>query len=515
MLSFLRKNTKIVMWILLALIVPPFLFFGIGSVFSSKEDRPVGLLFGRKVLLSEFIKVKTATLAIMQLRQQPVSLQSPYFDQITWQKMIVLEQGRKLGLKVTNDELSKTILNIFSTQGPFDSKVYEYTIQDILKMSVLEFERSVRDDLIVQKMRDLVFNLVDVTDQEARELFFYDEEKWVVRYCEIPSERFLDQIKLDEDALKKYYDEHSEDFRVADQRKVEYVAVSIDSFLTQVKIAPVLIEKYYQTHRELYEKKALNEVSTEIETILKTEKTQKRAKTTARKIYQLLLKGGAFEKAAEKYHLSSETSDFFTQSDPPPMWKNTLSLTRDIFKEEIHQPLSPALVGNVYYVVRPVEVKKSYIPAYEESRGRVKDSWMGEKAKEMAGTACEELIKKIQDLMAQKISFKKACEHNGEKSAKIPPFSRLESRGMDELNGLKMEALNVPIHGLSKSIRTQKGYAVLTILKSIPPDPKNYEKSKGRYLEKVRSKKRQKIFYDIYRRWSVDCPFYGVNTAQN
>ena len=86
---------------------------------------------------------------------------------------------------------------------------------------------------------------------------------------------------------------------------------------------------------------------------------------------------------------------------------------------------------------------------------------------------------------------------------------------MDELNGLKMEALNVPIHGLSKSIPTQKGYAVLTILKSIPPDPKNYEKSKGRYLEKVRSKKRQKIFYDIYRRWSVDCPFYGVNTAQN
>jgi peptidyl-prolyl cis-trans isomerase D len=59
---------------------------------------------------------------------------------------------------------------------------------------------------------------------------------------------FLSQAKVDDAALKKYYEQNPKEFQVQEQAKVEYVKFSVDDLLAKAEVSKEDVRKYYDEH---------------------------------------------------------------------------------------------------------------------------------------------------------------------------------------------------------------------------------------------------------------------------
>jgi len=84
-----------------------------------------------------------------------------------------LEEAKKLGLKVSDEELRKHIMKIqafHNENGEFDSQIYREVLE-ANHMTVTGFEEAQREALLIEKVKRLVRDTVHVTDDEVKSLY--------------------------------------------------------------------------------------------------------------------------------------------------------------------------------------------------------------------------------------------------------------------------------------------------------------------------------------------------------
>ncbi|MBI1869774.1 MAG: SurA N-terminal domain-containing protein [Chlamydiae bacterium] len=511
MLDQLRKNRKLILLILLILIVPPFIFFGIESAFVKKEDPILAVISGDKIRLSNFLKAKTNVSAILSLEQgRPPDERT--LTPLTWQRLIFLKKAQEGGLIITDAELSEAIQKKFGMDGkPFDLVTYENILKQGLHLSVFDFEKSYREALVIQKFQDALTELVQVSDEEIQEAFFYDREKREVLYCEIPSERFTPKVTATDSELKDFFDKNQEVFRIETQRQVRYVSIPLKDLESQVKISQEEIESYYHQHEDSF-KKSLNEVSGEIEKTLKRTQIEALGKKKARKIYQKLIHKKSFKSVAQKFNILLEKTGYFTEKEPATLWKNQPQTLQNIFQNELKTPLKPVLINGIYYVIVPFQEKASYIPIFEKAKDKVRSLVLSDKAKEEAHQAILSLEKNVKEIMTdQKLSFEEACKSQKEKVLKLAPFTRSESElSSDPFNLIKKAAWTRAVNQASEPQGTQNGYALFIVKESLAPAPEEFEKLKTAYKARILARKKQKVLYGYYQSLTEQCKFYDT-----
>jgi peptidyl-prolyl cis-trans isomerase D len=68
----------------------------------------------------------------------------------------------------------------------------------------------------------------------------------------VAPDKFVQSVKLEDDAAKKYYDSHQDEFRVPEQVRVEYVALALDSLLPQIQVDANEVKKFYDEHQRQF-----------------------------------------------------------------------------------------------------------------------------------------------------------------------------------------------------------------------------------------------------------------------
>lgn len=83
-----------------------------------------------------------------------------------------LEKALEIGLMVSDEELKDSIMkmNVFHREGRFDRTLYERVLAGN-RMSVSDFERAQRRELLIEKMKRIVKDSVSVTGAEVNETF--------------------------------------------------------------------------------------------------------------------------------------------------------------------------------------------------------------------------------------------------------------------------------------------------------------------------------------------------------
>jgi len=88
------------------------------------------------------------------------------------ERQLWLMAAREMDIEVTDRELSDFILKqqAFYREGRFDPEVYHLVLARNLRISPEEFERVTREDLTVEKVRNLLKASVTVTEMELKEI---------------------------------------------------------------------------------------------------------------------------------------------------------------------------------------------------------------------------------------------------------------------------------------------------------------------------------------------------------
>lgn len=264
-LKFIRDNLKSFFWILWLVILAMvgLIFFNWGGYNQSTGERTdVAATVGGE------------TISYGELQDEYRNLESQYKEAFGEQfnadlarqlnlpmqalnrlvnQRIMLREARLIGLRVTDEEVQKQILEypVFQRDGRFVGQdEYRQTLRRI-RTTPAEFESQQRQVLLLRKLESAITASVYVSDAEVEEAYRDEVERAKIRYLELPATEIAD-VEVATSELRTYLEEHVEDFQVPERRVVDYLLVDTGKLRQEVEISEDAMRAYYDAHQKDY-----------------------------------------------------------------------------------------------------------------------------------------------------------------------------------------------------------------------------------------------------------------------
>ena len=152
---------------------------------------------------------------------------------------LIASVARDADLPVTDDMLAELIHSApaFQVDGKFDKARYAAALrtQDP-PMSPAQFEMRLRLDLALQQLGRAVGDSAIAPRTVAQRLAALETQKREVAEVRLPAQQFLAQAKVDEAAVKAYYEANSAEFRTPERVRAEYVLLSAEALARDVQV---------------------------------------------------------------------------------------------------------------------------------------------------------------------------------------------------------------------------------------------------------------------------------------
>jgi len=257
MFDFVSNNKKFVQ-IFMALIILPFAFWGVDSYNRSGNAADVAATVnGVKITQRDF---GDATRQQQErLRQQlganfdAAMLDKPemkraIMDNLIAQRLLV-GRAKDANLVVKDDQVARLIggIEAFQLDGRFDKNRYSEVLSR-QKISPLMFERRLREELLGQQLQDVYSQNGYVSGSVVENIIRLNEQQRVVSVSNVSFNQFEAIAKIDDAAVREYYEQNPTEFQMSEQAKVEYVELSADGLLSRVIINNEDVRRYYDEH---------------------------------------------------------------------------------------------------------------------------------------------------------------------------------------------------------------------------------------------------------------------------
>ncbi|HKZ40319.1 MAG TPA: SurA N-terminal domain-containing protein, partial [Candidatus Hodarchaeales archaeon] len=169
-------------------------------------------------------------------------------------KESMLADAKRLGIDATGNEIQQKILALpyFKDNGSFVFSRYEAILKQN-GMTVQQFEDDVREEIIQDKLRNLITDSVTISDKEIEEEFRKRNEKAKVSYVEFEPSMYTKSISIQDADLKAYYDQNKENYRVPEKRKVRYLFIDTGSLRNSIQVSDAEVRNYYQQNLSNYQ----------------------------------------------------------------------------------------------------------------------------------------------------------------------------------------------------------------------------------------------------------------------
>ncbi|MGA0023819.1 MAG: SurA N-terminal domain-containing protein [Burkholderiales bacterium] len=420
MFDWIDKNRKTVMIGIFVLIVPPFAFFGIDSYFQGgSSGDAVATVGDYKISQFEFSQSLRERQEMLQRmaggRVDPALIDSSELrfsvvDNLVQQRLL-LERAARTGMVVTDNHVRDIVSSVdaFKENGKFSYPLYE----DLLKaqgMTPTMFEQRVRQDLLTDHVIHAYNGSTFVSRSEAANLLRISEQQREVSHFTLRADAFVPQVKLEADAVRKYYDSHQDEFRVPEQVRVEYLTLSADILAAQMQSTAAEVRKAYDENARRFEVKESRQASH----ILITPdagggaEAKQKAKAKAETLYAQLKKNPKEFAALAKQH-SQDPGSAAKGGDLGFFERGAMVKPFDdaVFSMKPGDIAPPVESEFGYHVIRLDAVRGGKAKTFEEARPEIE----AELKKQVAGRKFAELAEAFSNtLFEQSDSLKAAAE---------------------------------------------------------------------------------------------------------
>jgi len=257
MFDFIRTHRRLMQFVLLLLIFPSFVFFGLeGYTRLAGNADAVARVGGQTISRQEFEAAQREQMERMRQmfgsQFDPSLLDTPQarrdmLEVLIVQRMLALEAAdRKLA--VSDQALQQAILNVpglTGEDGRFDVERYK----DLLAqrgMTPALFEARLRHDMVLQQVGDAVQATAIAPRTVTTRLSDLNDQVREVQTLHFPTSEFLKKVELTDEMLKHYYENNAGEFTVPAQVDAEYVVLSMDAVAKRIDVSEADINSYYE-----------------------------------------------------------------------------------------------------------------------------------------------------------------------------------------------------------------------------------------------------------------------------
>lgn len=266
MFDFVRDNTRLMLGLLVLLIVPSFIFFGIEgySGFNRPENEKVASVAGQKITQAEWdaghrqqsenLRRQVPNLDAALLEKPEARYES--LEQVVRQR--VLQQiVQKQHLTVSDARLQRELMSnpqlaaLRRPDGSIDLEGYK-ALLSAQGYTPESFESAVRQDLLFRQVLGRVTEttpLSTASSDAALKVIFQERQ---IRMQRFQAAEFLSQVSPSDADIQAYYQKNSADFQTVEQADIEYLVLDAARLRESLVVSEDEARKFYQDNLPLY-----------------------------------------------------------------------------------------------------------------------------------------------------------------------------------------------------------------------------------------------------------------------
>jgi len=527
-----RKHARWILGGILLLLIPGFiaLFTTTGGGQGQRDESPLPKLGGKTVNAAEFqqsLAVVRRQMVLMGGKQPAPSEQLEYqMRQDALIRMILLRKAAEFGVRVSDGDLAEQIRRqpMFSDQnGQFNPDRYRQNMIFLANKNISEemFEGILRDQITIARLQGIVGTAAKVTPAELEQTYATYREKIAVDLVEFVSTNFAGTITLTNGEVQAFFEQNRESFRLPAQTKVRYARFALVEAKKSVEIKDEELKEFYERNQSRY--MDTNNVPQTLETVkdqIRDEVLALRADRLAADratefSVKLVPEEGKpqpdFAKLAVEAGAEVKETGFFSLGEEVAGVDAGAQFSQMAFA--LHpkdNPVSDPVTGkDGYYVLEYMDASPSRVPTFEEVKDKVTRELTQQREYDAAVRQGRETLEKVKAAVTAGKAFAESCKELNLRVESPEPFSRGDEKStLPSAARIYQTTLSMTTNAVSDLIATANGALFFQLKQRLPPDPKDFERDKEVFSQRLLEQKRQAIFQnwlnDVLRQEKAD-----------
>lgn len=425
MLQDFREGMKGIAFFIVILIIVPFAFVGIDSIFSNSPASDAELeVDGHSI--SRLVVDRALAIHKQRLLQQLGDIDPALLDDAILRgpvrQRLVKEKAAELAAIETSMGVSPaTIASLlqtvddYQTEGQFDRDKYEFMIRQ-MGYTPREHHGYMSNGLLLSQFASGVVDTGFVTEADLELAARIFEQRRNYYYLTVPIAPLLTNITVEEAEVKAYYEENKEQFRTEEMLEVDYIQLSTSNLLALVEVDEAMVRELFDARQQM----AQASVRRRVAHIL-IEAAEDGSQATRLEIIQAeLASGGDFAALAREYSddlgSAEQGGDLgFVESGAFPAEFESAVL--GLAAGEVSMPVE---TDNGIHLIRLTELETAEALIFEDEKVAIE----AELKHQLAGELLPEKIEQLRELSYNAETLAEPAATMGLEVASTEPFTR-------------------------------------------------------------------------------------------
>ncbi|MDE3199684.1 MAG: peptidyl-prolyl cis-trans isomerase [Acidobacteriota bacterium] len=447
-------------------------------------------------------KVQQATTLRIQ-QQYPQYAGNPMIEQIIEpqvgqqmvQQKILLIEAQKLGIEVTDEDVRRLLhtggyAEVLYPNGKFiGDDAYRNLIAQRMQMTVADFESQLKDQIAVDRLRDLVSAGTSVSEKEVSDAYIKSNTKIKFDYAVISSDDVRKSINPTDAELQDFFKKNAARYATAvpEQRSITYFAFTADQVPGGApQVSQQEIEAYYNAHKSEYQ---VPEQARSRHILISVKdgadaKTDAAAKAKAEEVLKQLEAGGSWKDLAKKYSDDPGSKDTGGELGFAQRGRMVPAFDAAIFSQKIGDiKIVKSQFG--YHVVQVEERQAAHTQPLNEVLPTIQATLIRDKSAEAQKNYAQTLTSE-----ANKNGMQKTAEAHHLQLVTTPPVGQQGViSALPDSTGVLSKAFAAKVGGPAESAQTGEGYAIFEVASIEKAHAPTFAEWKSHILEDYRNEK--------------------------
>jgi len=260
MLQDFRDGMKGIAFFIVILIIVPFAFVGIDSIFSNSPASDAELeVDGNSI--SRLVVDRALAIHKQRLMQQFGDIDPALLDDAMLRgpvrQRLIREKAAELTALSTHMDVSPATIasllqtvEVYQTNGKFDREKYEFAIRQ-MGYTPREHHNYMSNGLLLSQFSSGVANTGFVTDADLELAAKIFEQRRNYHYLTVPIAPLVAEITVEDTDIKGYYEDHKEEFRTKERLEIDYIQLSTNNLLDQVEVDDDMVRELFNARQEM------------------------------------------------------------------------------------------------------------------------------------------------------------------------------------------------------------------------------------------------------------------------
>lgn len=413
---------------------------------------------------------------------------------------VISQEATRLGLAASDAEVAEKIRKQYTDASGQFVGLERYRQAVVSQYGDIEkFERGVRNDIALEKLKAFVTAGVIVSDEEVQEDYKRDNTTFDLAYLTLTADKLAQRIQVSDEDLRTHYEQNKEQYRIHDpQKKVRYIYIDQSRAGSKLQIPDSDLREEYEKLapefkqagvrvQQILLKVARADLDAQVEQKAKDLVAKARAATgqDGEKVFGELARGNSEDPA------TARNNGFL----PAPVRKNPnradalYDRTLDMQPGDITEPIRHG--GNLYVLRRGESVPKTF----EQAKPELLVSLRNRRSYSVAADLAERAQSRLQETKdPQKVAQEFAAEANmspGEmvkETSYIIPGDDVPGIGSNQQFEQAIATLNEP-NDVGEPTGVRGGFAIPMLVDKREPRSAEFEEVKTKVADALKQRR--------------------------